>query len=240
MDAVMGSEEHPREPSPPIIIGCDIGQKVDPTTIVVVEAFPADRSGRRSECKFVARHLERLPIGTTYPDVAARIAQIVRSLESRPAPAHLSAPRLSLVIDATGVGRPVVDIVRDTLLESRCHVKPVTFTHGDQLNTSSREWRVGKAYLVSRLQVLLQTRRIKLPTDHPEAQAMAQELTNYELKVSEDGNDRYGAFRTGTHDDLVTALGLAVLRDPPRPLRVSDFARIQDIICTQAVIHSDW
>ena len=27
--------------------------------------------------------------------------------------------------------------------------------------------------------------------------------------------DRYDAFRVGTHDDLVTALGLAVLVDPP-------------------------
>ena len=42
---------------------------------------------------------------------------------------------------------------------------------------------------------------------------------HYEIRVSEDANDRYGAFRTGTHDDLVTALGLAVQTDQPKPLR---------------------
>jgi hypothetical protein len=34
--------------------------------------------------------------------------------------------------------------------------------------------------------------------------------------VSEDGDDRYGAFRVGSHDDLVTALGLAVQLEPGR------------------------
>jgi hypothetical protein len=34
--------------------------------------------------------------------------------------------------------------------------------------------------------------------------------------VEPDANDRYGAFRVGRHDDLVTALGLAVHRAPPR------------------------
>jgi hypothetical protein len=34
--------------------------------------------------------------------------------------------------------------------------------------------------------------------------------------VSEDANEKFGAFKVGTHDDLVTALGLAVLEDPIR------------------------
>ena len=39
---------------------------------------------------------------------------------------------------------------------------------------------------------------------------MARELEDYEIRVTEDANDRYGAFKVGAHDDLVTALGLAV------------------------------
>lgn len=38
----------------------------------------------------------------------------------------------------------------------------------------------------------------------------------YEVKVSEDANDRYGAFKVGSQDDLVTALGLALQDDGPR------------------------
>jgi hypothetical protein len=44
-------------------------------------------------------------------------------------------------------------------------------------------------------------------------------LEDYEIRVSEDANDKYGAFRTGAHDDLVTALGLAVQTDHPKPLK---------------------
>jgi hypothetical protein len=49
-----------------------------------------------------------------------------------------------------------------------------------------------------------------------EADILAGELLRDEIRVSEDANDRYGAFGVGTHDDLVTALGLAV-QPAPRP-----------------------
>ncbi len=66
---------------------------------------------------------------------------------------------------------------------------------------------------MSRLQALLQTQRIKLP-ETSEARVLAKELQDYEIRVSEDANEKFGAFKVGTHDDLVTALGLAVLDDP--------------------------
>jgi hypothetical protein len=43
-----------------------------------------------------------------------------------------------------------------------------------------------------------------------EARALASELIDYEIRVDENANDRYGAFKVGKHDDLVTAIGLAV------------------------------
>jgi hypothetical protein len=46
-----------------------------------------------------------------------------------------------------------------------------------------------------------------------EAQVLAQELLDYEIHVDEKANDTDGAFRVGSHDNLVTALGLAV-QDP--------------------------
>jgi hypothetical protein len=43
---------------------------------------------------------------------------------------------------------------------------------------------------------------------------MQRELQDYEIRVDQDANEKYGAFKVGTHDDLVTALGLACLEDP--------------------------
>jgi hypothetical protein len=68
------------------------------------------------------------------------------------------------------------------------------------------------------LQALLQTSRLKLPQTR-EAEALAKELQDYEIKVDENANDKYGAFRVGAHDDLVTALGLCVVYQKP-PSRV--------------------
>ena len=215
MGTLTAAEDYRKRTSQPVTIGVDIGQRVDPSTICVCETFIVDRPGLRPETRFEVRHLERLPLGTGYPAVAARIAEVVAGIETRPVAPNHQPPRIDLLIDATGVGRPVVDIVRDALKGSSCRLTPVTFTYGDQLVTVNRELRLGKAFLVSRLQSLFQTDRVKLPANHPEAQAMVAELQAYEIKVTENANDTYGAFRTGAHDDLVTALGLAVLRDRP-------------------------
>lgn len=38
---------------------------------------------------------------------------------------------------------------------------------------------------------------------------LVEELQEFKINVPEDANGRYGAFRVGSHDDLVTALGMA-------------------------------
>lgn len=210
--------------APPVVMGVDVGQKHDPTAVAVVEAFPHDRVGRRQEYTFETRHLERLPLGTDYRNVGRRIVDIVLKIQQRGRPANVRPPQITIVVDATGVGTPVIDILRGEMEREGIKVKltEATFTHGDRLtgHSGQRRMSVGKGYLVSRLKSLLQTDRVFLPANHPEAAAMATELLDYEIRVDENANDRYGAFRTGTHDDLATALGLAVLTDPRTPGRL--------------------
>ncbi len=83
------------------------------------------------------------------------------------------------------------------------------FTHGEK-RTEQDDGNVtlGKGYLVSRIQVLLQNGRILRPRTM-EAEALARELLDDEIRVTQNANETYGAFKTGAHDDLVTALGLA-------------------------------
>jgi hypothetical protein len=104
-------------------------------------------------------------------------------------------------------------LLSSTGIERACTIRAVYFTHGDRLTRCEDGLSLGKAYLVSRMQALIQTRRIELPRTR-EAEELAEELLDYEIRVDEDANDKYGAFKVGTHDDLVTALGLAMLKDP--------------------------
>jgi len=61
-----------------------------------------------------------------------------------------------------------------------------------------------------------------------EAAALTEELLNYEIKVSEDANEQYGAFRVGTHDDLVTAIGLATQGAPE--IETTEIVYLEDIV----------
>jgi hypothetical protein len=190
-----------------ITIGVDIGQKRDPTAICVAET-DSRKLDRRTETHYLIRHLERLTLGTRYPRVADRVAEITNGVRAKTGEGPI------VYLDATGVGQPVVDTLRERLPRGR--VVPVYFTHGDRRN-ETREGQgvrisLGKAYMVSMLQTLLQNHRLHLPQSR-EAEALTEELLDYEIRVSENANDLYGAFKVGTHDDLVTALGLATQSD---------------------------
>jgi hypothetical protein len=200
-----------------VTIGVDIGQRVDPTAIAVVEREEriekvkdvetgADRE--RRVWHHTTRHLERLPLGTSYPDVARRLVAVTASVTEK------TGRRPRLYVDATGVGKPVVDVLKDHKVYAR--LTAVYFTYGDRrMQGDDGSIILGKAYLVSRLQALFQGERLHLSRHDPEAETMTRELLDYEIRISKDANLQAGAFRVGTHDDLVTALGLATQVDGP-------------------------
>jgi len=93
-------------------------------------------------------------------------------------------------------------------------IRAVYFTPGDRrTQEEGGVIRLGKAWVVCRLQVLLQSGQLHLPRS-TEAETLAGELTELEVQIAPDANDRYGAFKVGTRDELVTALGLYVLAPP--------------------------
>jgi hypothetical protein len=188
-----------------VSIGVDVGQRVDPTAIVVGDEDRRDTEDGRGVTHYVVRHLERLPLGTSYPQVVARLRAIAAGVA-----AH-TAVRPALYVDATGVGTPLLDLLRAARVEAE--VVGCWFTCGSHRTYAQREVRIGKAWLVSRLQTLVQTGCLHLPHS-PEAEALTQELLDYQIRVDPDRDAKFGAFSTGTHDDLVTALGLACQGDP--------------------------
>lgn len=237
----------------PIIVGVDLGQKIDPSAVVVVETTgrPSGRTYQRSEFNplrkrrvyvtedeletvYVARYVSRIPLQTGYTDVARELVNLAEQIierrtqeiydaELREGSRFLEPKRyrrwaeadLWLLIDVSGVGRPVVDdLIRPRFSHLSSPITAVTFRAGETSNVVPhiREATMGKAYMVSRLQALLQSQRILLP-DTSEAKALTSELLDYEIKVSQDAHMELGA-KIGKHDDLATSLGLACLLDP--------------------------
>lgn len=217
-----------------VTFGVDVGKMSDPAAIVVSELAwrPTPPSVwvegmDRYEDHHLVRHIERVPLGTSYPELAELIAKranqvqnLVRAANMRNKAGWLvqeEYAEMKLYVDATGVGQPVVDILQT----SGVACTGVYFRQGEwrveKLDVRGKPVRVvslGKAYMVSRLQVLLSTGRIHLP-DNEEARALARELKDYEIRVNDRANEQMGAFRIGAHDDLVVALGLSTQDVPP-------------------------
>ena len=148
---------------------------------------------------------QRLPAGSPFPATAQRTGEVVSRLRGR----HQGS--IHVFVDVTGLGDPVLELVKTATSQS--NVTLVYFTHGDRRAREAGAIRLGKAWLVARLQTLLQTDRLHLPRN-PVMEELTRDLLDFKIKVAEDANERYGAFRVGRHDDVVTALGLAVQESP--------------------------
>lgn len=114
-----------------------------------------------------------------------------------------------LVVDATGVGRPVVDMLRKENLS----FSSVLITGGDVEHREHGFYRVPKRNLVSAVQVALQSGHLKIAEELTLAETLRKELLNFRIKVNiSTAHDSYEAWREGDHDDLVLATALACWR----------------------------
>jgi len=168
-----------------LFTGLDLGQVSDPTAMAVIDA-----SGPVDERLCLVRHLERWPLGSKYTS----IADDMEAMMGKPA-----LEGSALIVDHTGVGRGVVDVFREKPILSRLHA--VTITGGSKVTRENLDWHVPKKDLVAVVQVLLEAGRLKIAPQLAEAQTLIRELANFQMKITQAGNDTYGAWREGTHDD---------------------------------------
>ena len=170
--------------------------------------------------RFYLRLLEALP-GASYSELAGRVREAWRGVQERePDPAKPSFSAL-VYADLTGLGLPVLDAMLDAggadptnpsfgAGDAELLALPVYTTHGDRreaaLEGKGPLVTLGKGYLVSQLQLLLQDGQLHLPKG---AERVGRELLEVVAVMPPDANDRYGAWSTGPNDHLVTALGLA-------------------------------
>lgn len=182
-------------------IGLDLGQAQDFTAFVVIERNnqePAPEE-QRQQLSYSVRHIERFALGTPY----TRISKAMRQVISNPALSGGSC----LVVDATGVGKAVVDLLK----QEGIPLKQVTITGGEKVSRDGGAFTVPKRDLVAMLQVLLQNKRLQIASNLPLSQVLVKELLDFRMKIDErTAHESFGAWREGTHDDLVLAVALAV------------------------------
>ena len=185
------------------IISADLGQANDYTAISILERVITGNGvlglDQRGERTINLRHLERVR-GIEYPAVVDRLKQLYLS------PALIDKTK-AVVIDYTGLGRPVYDMMKQAGFYYSLNA--ISITGGNDETYGDRSYNVPKRELVSQLQIELQNNRLKIARGIKEADALIEELSNFQTAISANGHDTYNG-ANGVHDDLVMSVAMGV------------------------------
>ena len=176
-------------------VGVDLAQAQDYTAVAILKTVAPGK-------RYNLVHLDRFQ--KTYTDTV----RLLKTLMGRD-PLQRSGV---LIADATGVGRPIIDMLRGEGL------RPISvLIHGGVNTTQDPEtkfWHVPKVDLVSTLDAALQTPAdvepmLQIAAGLSLADVLVSELQNFRAKPTPNGHMTYAA-REGQHDDLLLAVSLAL------------------------------
>ena len=190
-------------------IAVDLAQANDYTVFTVIERIItyapervrgytyASEKGR----EYHLRHIERSERGTPYPKIVERLKELIYSKQ-------LIGKQKAVVIDVTGVGMPVWDMIQAAGLKRQ--INGIQITGGNNVTWNDNIYNVPKRDLISALQVAFQNGALKIAQGLPEAETLVRELTNFKVKININGHDQYEAWREGIHDDIVLSAAMGV------------------------------
>lgn len=189
------------------LVGIDLGSRDDYTVIVVleqrdrIEQISWRHRPKREFESYRLVHLSRSR-GQSYTKIVDGIQALL---------SHDDLKNSRVVVDTTGLGRPIVDMMKERHLRL---IKPVVITGGDRVTSDTvnglTEHRVPKRDLVGALQILYQNDQLKMPEVLELREKLIVEMLNFRAKIdAASGHDRYEHEGAGDHDDLVIAVALA-------------------------------
>jgi hypothetical protein len=177
-------------------ISADLGQVNDYTAITIFEVIV-----NGADFEYHLRHIERPELGTTYPKIVSRLKELANS-------ERLKGRRKQVVIDITGGGRPVWDMLKQAGVGAA--LTGISITGGDAVTKDSDIYKVPKRDLISALQIAFQNGQLKIARGLPLSETLVKELANFKVKINTNGHDQYEAWRETIHDDLVLSAAMAV------------------------------
>ncbi len=181
-------------------IGVDLGQMRDYSAVTILQQDFKYKNIHTKIPIYNVRHLERIKLGTSYPKIVYRLEMLLQKPEIHHA-------QKVVLIDQTGVGQAVVDMMRQSDIKN---VIGINITGGSSVNEIEGGFNVPKKELVAALQVLIQSERIKIVKGLEFAEVLKQEILNFKVKLDEKtGHESFEAWREQEHDDLVLSTAIA-------------------------------
>ncbi len=217
-------------------VGLDVGQANDPTAMSVTERVviePLAPTGEEIEAarrafmldmdppslpqpthEYHVRYLDRPPLRTSYNSIVEGVVK--RLVELEPADTISGRRIVGLIVDATGVGRAIKDMLRkeinalDPYTSPRVRVAAVNVTGGNKVNFSDGFYNIPKRDLISAGVIGLQEKKLLIGEDVENRDVLIKELLDYRLRINvSTAHDSYEPWREGEHDDLLFATCLA-------------------------------
>jgi hypothetical protein len=177
--------------------GLDIGRRQDPAALVILDRQHTP-TGQRDpvtyqfnfELNLVVRHAETFPLGLPYLELVRRIRSLIK-------------PGQTLVVDASGVGDPIVELLRLGRHSPQgdggaIQIYPIVITGGRTPTDSIQGGQnVPRKNLITNLRILWEKQVIKIPQSMYGKERLLDQLVHLEDHP------------TQKEDDLAIALSLA-------------------------------
>ncbi len=151
---------------------------------------------------------------TPYNEIVEGVVKRLVDLE--PANSIVGRRVVGLVVDATGVGRAIKDMLRkeinalDPYTSPRVRVAAVQVTGGKTVHFTDGFYNIPKRDLISAGVIALQEKKLLIGEDVENRDVLIKELLNYRLKINvSTAHDSYEPWREGEHDDLLFSVCLA-------------------------------
>jgi hypothetical protein len=195
----------------------DLGQSQDYTApAILLCPFTWKEVSPSNPVKLI--HCERIPLHTAYPDIVDYTKDELFPRVRRYAADELAKlhprmrgpePRVTLVVDHSGVGRPVVDLFR------RAGLRPVaiTITSGVDVTGSAYDgWKVPLYDLVDGLALAVRhPATLAIASALPDLPHLLKEFETFERKLTKAGTSQtFGNFREHSHDDQLFAIAIGL------------------------------
>ena len=131
----------------------------------------------------------------------------VRNVMDHP---RLALRERELIIDASGLGLPVVEVAEGMGLEPIA----ITITSGYQAHrgTDGLSYSVPRRVLIFSVLSAYQAGQIKIAAELPLLPALDEELANLRVKQTAAGGETYDSWKSTQHDDMVMSLAMCVWR----------------------------
>lgn len=215
----LGANSHLRPLSYPVLLNdgstlpsggfffcVDLGQAQDRTTLAVIEYALVNLNRRDPiwythlhDIQFRLRWLQEFARDTPYTDISPVIHRFLQHPEIE--------GRATIVLDATGAGRPMYDHFR--VSHRGTPVVGVQITAGREVSKSGELWNLPKQQLVLTLESLLRDGDFAISAHCPELDEFVRQMDAFERIRLPNGRYTYSGKANG-RDDLVMAVATGV------------------------------